>query len=229
MSDARGVLRICRNGYVEPAPPPAPSFIPSDAIGVGNLCKVAPDEPAAGSLVIGSDVASTNHDRPAGVADCLQCSDDGVSAPSSEIRAVLKSEPTRTDLSDDADGFEVEARALPFDAAAFGVGAADVLAGRGADDDGRKPSKISEKSVCRKGADIVVNLHAWIVFGIERAPPRFDLAGSGRCETGAVHTKGPAPGGRAEQVEHLPHFRPSPCERAERAESVNSIRLISSR
>jgi hypothetical protein len=215
MSDARGVLRICRKGYVDPDPPPHASER-SEAIGVGNLCKVAPDEPAAGSLVIGSDVASTNHDRPAGVADCLQCSDDGVSAPSSEISAVLKSEPTRADFSDDADGFEVEARALAFDAFPLGVGAADILAGRRADDDGRKSSKISEKSVCRKGADIVVNLHAWIVFGIERATPGFDLACGDRRETGAVHTEGPAPSGRAEKVEHLHHFRPSPCERAAR-------------
>lgn len=163
--------------------------------------------------MVGSDVASTNHDRPAGVADCLQCSDDGVSAPSSEISAVLKSEPTRAALSDDTDGFKVEARALPFDAFALGVGAADILAGRGADDDGRKSSKISEKSVCCKGADIVVNLHAWIVFGIERAPPGFDFARGDRREASSVHPEGPAPGGRAEQVEHLPHFRPSPCER----------------
>lgn len=163
--------------------------------------------------MVGSNVASTNHDRPAGVADCLQCSDDGVSAASSEISAVLKSEPTSSDFVDDADGFEVEARALPFDAFALGVGAADILAGRGADDDGRKSSKISEKSVCRKCADIVVNLHAWIVFGIERAPPGFDFAGGDRRETSAVHAEGPAPGGSAEQVEHLHHFRPSPCER----------------
>lgn len=35
-SDFLGVARIMRSGYVDPAPPPAPSFIPSEAIGVGN-------------------------------------------------------------------------------------------------------------------------------------------------------------------------------------------------
>ena len=73
------------------------------------MLDIAGEEPAAGSLVIGPDVASTNHDRPAGVADCLQRSDDGVSAASSEISAVFKSCPTRSDFSDDADCFEVEA------------------------------------------------------------------------------------------------------------------------
>ncbi len=32
----RGVARFIRSGYVDPAPPPAPSFIPSEAIGVGS-------------------------------------------------------------------------------------------------------------------------------------------------------------------------------------------------
>lgn len=103
--------------------------------GVGNLGDVASDDPAPGALVIGSDVASTNHERPAGVAECFQRSENGVSAPSSEIRAVFKSEPTRAAFSDEADGIEVEAAALAFDAFAFGVGAADVLARRAADDD----------------------------------------------------------------------------------------------
>src|SRR6185437_14949665 len=57
----------------------------SDARGVGNLPKVASDEPCPGPFVIGADVTSTNHERPAGVAESLQCSEDGVSAASSEI------------------------------------------------------------------------------------------------------------------------------------------------
>lgn len=132
---AVGVPRIIRNGYVEPAPPPAPSFIPSEAIGVGNLGEVASDEPRPRALVVGSDIASTDHERPAGVAEFFQCSEHEVCASSSEISAVLKSEPTRADFSDDADGFEVEAAAVAFDAFAFGVGGADVLAGRTSDDD----------------------------------------------------------------------------------------------
>lgn len=78
-------------------------------MGVGNLCKVAPDEPGAGALMVGTDVASTDHERPAGVAEFFQRSEDEVCASSSEISAVLKSEPTRADFSDDAARFEVEA------------------------------------------------------------------------------------------------------------------------
>lgn len=85
--------------------------------------------------MVGADVVATDHERPAGVAEVLQLTEHPVSAPSSEVSAVLKSEPTRADFSDDADGFEVEAAPLAFDALAFGVGWADVLAGRASDDD----------------------------------------------------------------------------------------------
>jgi hypothetical protein len=101
------------------------------------LGEIAPDKPRSSAGVVGSDVVSTDHERPAGVADCLQCPDDPVCPASSEISAVLKSEPTRADLSDDADGFEVEPGALALNALPLGVGAADILAGGGADDDAR--------------------------------------------------------------------------------------------
>jgi hypothetical protein len=161
--------------------------------------------------MVGVDVASTNHDRPAGVADCLQRSDDGVSAPSSEISAVLKSEPTRAALSDEADGFEVKARPLALDASAFGIGTADVLAWGTSDNDGRKSSKISEKSVCRKGADIVIDLHVRVIFGIERAPPSLDLAGGHGGEARPMHAERPSTGGSAEEVEHLDHAISQPA------------------
>jgi len=85
--------------------------------------------------MVGADVASTDHKRPAGVAEFFQCREGEVCASSSEISAVLKSEPTRADFSDDAGCFEVEAAALAFDAFTFGVGGADVLAGRASDND----------------------------------------------------------------------------------------------
>tara|TARA_R110002074_G_scaffold262994_2_gene435140 strand:+ start:20909 stop:21298 length:390 start_codon:yes stop_codon:yes gene_type:complete len=126
---------------------------------------------------------------------------DGVISPSSEIRAVLKSEPTRADFSDDADGFEIEAATGTLNAFAFGIGAADILAGRASDDKSGEPPQISEKSGCRKGADIVIDLHAWVVFRIERAPPCLDFArGDGR-EARAGHAERPSAGGCAEQVE----------------------------
>ena len=109
--------------------------------------------------MIGADVSSTNHIRPAGVAEFFQRREDGVSAPSSKIRAVLKSEPTRAALSDETDGVEIERRTPPLDALAFGVGAADVLAGWASDDDIWKPSEISEKSLCRKGLDKIGRAH----------------------------------------------------------------------
>jgi hypothetical protein len=94
-----------------------------------KLLDVTADDPRALPLMIGTDVVATNHDRPAGVVEAFQLTENPVSAASSEVSAVLKSEPTRADLSDDADGFEEEARPFAVDAFALGVGAADVLAG----------------------------------------------------------------------------------------------------
>ena len=149
-----------RIGYVEPAPPPFPSRIPSDAIGVANL---EPDEPASLALMVGPDVSSTDHKRPAGVADGLQSIDDPVCASSSEISAILKSEPTRPAFVDKSDSLEVEAASLAVDAFAFGVRAADVLAGRRADDDVGKSDTVPNKSVCGKGCDVVINRHSGVV------------------------------------------------------------------
>lgn len=141
------VLVVGRYGPTLPAPPPLlPPLLP--AIGVGNLIEVASDDPAPGALVVGSNVSSTNHERPAGVAECFQRSEDGVSSPSSEIRAVFKSEPTRAAFSDEADRIEVEAAALAFDAFALGVGAADVLARRASDDGVGKAVTVPNKSIC---------------------------------------------------------------------------------
>lgn len=206
MSEALGVLMICRNGYVAPEPPPAPPRIPSMAIGVGNLREIASDDPGPGSLMVGTDVCSTDHERPAGVAEGFQRSEHGVRAPSSEISAVLKSEPTRADFSDKSACFEEEARALTFDTFAFGVGAGDVLARGASNDDGRKSAKIAEKSLCCKSADIIVNLHAWVVLGVEGAPPIDRFARCHGGEARAVHAEGPSTGSRAEKVENFDHY-----------------------
>lgn len=170
--------------------------------------------------MVGSDVTSTNHERPAGVVECFQRSENGVSSASSEVMAVLKSEPTRPDLADDPDRVEVKARARPFDPFALGVGATDVLAWGTADNDGRKSSKIIEKSVCRESADIVVKPDMRIVLGVERAPPRLDFARGDRREPGAVHAERPAAGGGAEEIEHLHHDKPLAIGRA----SARSLR-----
>ena len=85
--------------------------------------------------MVGTNIVSTHHARFAGVAEHLQFIEQPVSAASSEISAVLKSEPARAAISDQADGFEVEARPLALDPLAFRVGAGDVLARRRSDDD----------------------------------------------------------------------------------------------
>ena len=152
--------------------------------------------------MIGFDVVATNHERPAGVAERLQRREDGVSAPSSEISAVLKSEPTRSDLSDDADGFEEEARTLAFDAFAFGVGAGDVLAGGASDDDTRKRSKVCKQACRCERADIVIDRNSRVILGIEGAPPCDRFACSDGLEASSVHTERPTPSRSAEKVEN---------------------------
>jgi hypothetical protein len=114
--------------------------------------------------VVRADISSTDHKRPAGVADGLQRIDDPVCASSSEISAILKSEPTRAAFVDKSDGLEVETASLSVDAFAFGIGAADVLARRAADDDVGKSNTVPNKSVCGKSCDVVINWHSRIVF-----------------------------------------------------------------
>jgi hypothetical protein len=121
--------------------------------------------------MIGADIASTNHERPAGVAESLQCSEHGVCAPSSEISAVFKSEPTRSDFADDADGLEVEAAALAFDTLALGVGAADVLAGWTSDDEAGQGAEIGQKSGCCKHSHVFIETDSGVILGIDGAAP----------------------------------------------------------
>jgi hypothetical protein len=133
------------------------------ATGVGKLAGVIADEPGSLADVVGADIRSTHHARLAGVAERFQVIEQPVSAASSEISAVLKSEPARAAISDKADGFEVEARARAIDPFAFGVSAADVLAGRAADDDVGQGAKVGNKSSCREGAHVFVKSDMGIV------------------------------------------------------------------
>jgi hypothetical protein len=137
--------------------------------------------------MIGPDVSSTDHKRPAGVADCLQCIDDPVCASSSEISAILKSEPTRSAFINKADGFKVELASLAVDAFAFGVCAADVLARRTADDDIGKVTNVPNKSLCGKGGDVVINGDSGIVLRIKSATPVNDFARGHSAIAGAMH------------------------------------------
>lgn len=151
--------------------------------------------------MVRADVSSTNHERLRGVADSLQRSEDPVCAASSEISAVLKSEPTRLAFSDNSDGFEEQSGLLAIDAETFCVGAGDVLAGRASDNDAGQTAEVSPESFSGKGANIVIDQHVRVVLRVERAPPFDILACGDRLVSCTMHAERPAAGGRAEQVE----------------------------
>jgi hypothetical protein len=52
--------------------------------------------------VRGTNVVSTHHERPAGVACCFQVLDDFVSRESSDARDVLSNDPTGSELADES-------------------------------------------------------------------------------------------------------------------------------
>lgn len=158
--------------------------------------------------MVGADIRSTHHARLAGVAERVQFAEQPVSAASSEISAVLKSEPARAAISDKPDGFKVEARAFALDPFAPGVGAADVLARWAADDDVGKDAKVENKSSCRESTDVVVDADMGIVLCVKDAPPLDDFAGGDGEEAGAVQAERPASSRSAEQVEGAHHGAP---------------------
>jgi len=155
--------------------------------------------------MVGADIVSTHHARFAGVAERFQRIEQPVSAASSQVTAVLKSEPARAAISDQADGFEIEARPLAFDAFPLGVGGADVLARRAADNDVGQDSKVGNKASCREFAHVFVESDMGIVLCVKDAPPFDDLAGGDGDEAGAVQAERPAARGGAEQVERAHH------------------------
>lgn len=169
---------------------------------MGKLSGIETDEPGPLADMAGADVSSTHHARFAGVAERLQRIEQPVRAASSEVSAVLKSEPARAAFSDQADGFAVEARPRAFDPFAPGVGAADVLAWRAARDKVWQETEVGNKSPCREDPDVVVEADMGIVLRVEHAPPWNDLAGGNGDETRAVQAHRPAAGSPCEQVQH---------------------------
>ncbi|WDA38434.1 hypothetical protein PO876_09760 [Sphingobium sp. YC-XJ3] len=155
--------------------------------------------------MVGTDIVSTHHARFAGVAERFQRIEQPVSAASSEVSAVLKSEPARAAISDQADGFEIETRPFALDSLAFGVGAGDVLARRAADDDVGEESEIGNKASCRESADVFVEPDMRIVLRVEDAAPLDDLAGRDGDEARAMQAERPSARRRAEQVERAHH------------------------
>src|SRR5690606_4510662 len=183
--------------------------------------------------MVGADIRSTHHARFCGVAERFQLAEHPVSAASSEISAVLKSKPARTAISDQADGFEVEARPFALDPLAFGVGAGDVLAGRAADDDVGEYSKVGNKASCREVSDVVVEADMRSVLCVKDAPPFDDLAGSNGDKAGAMEAKRPAAGRCAEQIERTHHgaprqAAPAPCLGCARVKEEELVLLLES-
>ncbi|AHI26373.1 hypothetical protein H845_2443 [Komagataeibacter xylinus E25] len=170
--------------------------------GVGKLSGIVANEPGPFADMAGADISSTHHARFNGVAERLQRVEQPVRAASSEVSAVLKSEPAWAAFSDQADGFEVETRPRAVDAFAPGVGAADVLARRAARDKVGQETEIGNKSPCGEGADVVVEPDMGVVLRVEHTSPRDDLAGGDGDEASPVQAQCPAAGRPREQVQH---------------------------
>ena len=169
---------------------------------MGKLPGIETDEPGPLADMAGTDISSTHHARFAGVAERLQRIEQPVRTTSSEVSAVLKSEPARAALSDQADGFAIEARPRAVDPFAPGVGAADVLARRAADDEVWQETEVGNKSPCRESADVVVEADMGIVLRVEHAPPFHDLAGGDGDEARTVQAQRPATSRTREQVQY---------------------------
>jgi hypothetical protein len=103
-------------------------------------------------------VQSTHHDRPSGVADFFQASEHPVCASSTELIAVLKCAPTRSDFFDETKGLEVVAAVLAADAFRPVVRLRDVGAGRASEQEVESSVRIDQvRSVQRSHITIEGN------------------------------------------------------------------------
>jgi hypothetical protein len=120
------------------------------ALGVGNNPDPIP-------LVRRSDMDSTDHARPPGVAKRFQVSENPVCAAISESRHVFSNDPRRADFSDKAGKFAPQSasRAVKADSLSSN---ADVLAGEAATD-GVNGNSVSGKPGCCKGGDVMIAPH----------------------------------------------------------------------
>ena len=131
------------------------------------MFRVEADEPRTAADTVGADVSSTHHARFAGVAERFQRIEQPVSAASSQVSAVLKSEPARAAISDQTDRFEIEPRPLAIDPEPFDLRDRDVLAGRAADDDVGEKSEVGNKSGCCERPDVFVEEDMRVVLRVE--------------------------------------------------------------
>jgi len=123
--------------------------------------EISGDDPHSVSSVRCAGVPSTHHERPAGVAERFQRSENPVCASSTEARDVLKACPNRSDFVDEADGLEEKSGAFSINTLAAGVSDAGVLAWRTADDDGRKVAEIGAKPGSGKVLDVGIKFYAF--------------------------------------------------------------------
>ncbi|BGE85118.1 hypothetical protein Ms3S1_15540 [Methylosinus sp. 3S-1] len=168
---------------------------------MSDLRGVESNDPHSLSFVIGADMVSTHHERPSGVSDLLQCAEHSVCAASSEARDIFKSDPTRSQISDEADGREEEPGALAVDSLAARVGCARVLAGRASDEQVGTISEIGNNSPCGELSNIVIHPHAGEIRREHGAPPRIGLAGRNRAIAGAMEAERPAAGAAAKEID----------------------------
>lgn len=152
--------------------------------------------------MIRAGIVSTHHERPAGVADRFQLCGERVIAESSQARAVLKASPNRSDFVDETDGFPEQAGSVSVDALPLGVGRRNVLARRGADDDGGQVPKVRNKSSRSEFLNISVHLTTWMIGSEDGVAPWVYLAGCDGAVTRAGHTQAPAAGCSGKQVQH---------------------------
>src|SRR5262249_21069848 len=100
------------------------------AVGV----RQSPDDPDPIASVRGSNVSSTHHERPAGVARRLQVPEHGIRAATAQSRHVLDEHPAWSELADDAGEFPPEAAAVSGESPPSS-GGRDVLAGESTGDE----------------------------------------------------------------------------------------------
>lgn len=174
-------------------------FIPRERKPLHDL-GVGTNNPTSLTDMRRAEVTSTHHDRPSGVADFFQFTENAVDASTSDARNILKRIPARSKLADDSNGFEIEPRPLAVDAFAFVVCGAGVLAGW-ASANKVNCDAVSSQSFGGDCSNIVIELCTRKVSRELSAAPRVDLDRSDGDKASAVEPETPSAAGPAEEIE----------------------------
>ncbi len=92
------------------------------------------DDKDARAFMRGTDVTSTHHERPAGVAERFQVTEDGICAATAQSRHVFDEHPPWAEFTEDPGKLAPESAPLPAEPDAF-ARCGDVLAGEAAGDE----------------------------------------------------------------------------------------------